>query len=275
MTARLDTTFSALRARGEGGFIPFFMLGDPDAERSQQLIEQGVRAGADMLELGLPFSDPPGDGPVVQAAGVRALAAGTTTARALAIVRAVSARYDVPISLLCYYNVVLQYGTDTFYRDAAAAGVDAVLVADVPLEESDPVVEAARRHGVAPVFMVSMLTSDARMERVAARAGGYLYAVAHVGVTGERDRMAAGVQDVVTRCRRYSALPVLAGFGLSTPDHVRQAIAAGADGAICGSALVRHMTEGGAPHDEALGRVDTFVRTMKSATKGAMKDATR
>ena len=270
MTAtRLTSTLQRLRDRGEGAFIPFLMLGDPTVDRSTALLEQLIAGGADMLELGLPFSDPPGDGPVIQAAGQRALASGMTTAQAFGIIRHIRARHDLPISLLCYYNVVLQYGIDNFYRDAAAAGVDAVLIADLSLEESTPTVTAARQHGVDPVCMVSELTSDARLARIAQVAGGYLYIVAHVGVTGEQSTLTAALEPLLARCRQHSTLPLFVGFGISNPTHVREALGAGADGVICGSAVVRRVAETLNDTNASLPNIRAFTEEMKRATLSA------
>lgn len=255
-----------LRDRGEGAFIPFLMLGDPTADISTALLEQLIAGGADMLELGLPFSDPPGDGPVIQAAGQRALASGMTTAKALDIIRRIRSRHDLPISLLCYYNTVLQYGTDKFYRDAAAAGVDAVLIADLPLEEAMPTVTAARQNGVDPVCMVSELTSDARLAQIAQVAGGYLYIVAHVGVTGEQSTLNVELRALLARCRHHTSLPLLVGFGISTPAHARQALQGGADGVICGSAVVRRVAETLGDVPASLEQARLFTEEMKRAT---------
>ena len=170
-----------------------------------------------------------------------------------------------PISLLCYYNPILQYNVDTFYRDAAASGVDAVLIADLSLEESPTVVTSARRHGIHPVFMVSELTSDTRLARISAVAEGYIYAVAHIGVTGEQSAVAPGLQHMLSRCRQQTSLPILAGFGISTPTHARQAIEAGADGVICGSAIVRRIAQYREQPDVCLTDIRMFATTMKKA----------
>jgi tryptophan synthase alpha chain len=265
---RLASTFTRLRNSMEGAFVPFVMLGDPDGEGSLRVIEQLVDAGADMLELGIPFSDPPGDGPIIQAAARRALAAGTTTAGALDLIRRVREYCTLPISVLCYYNLVLQYDVDRFYREAAMAGVDAVLVADVPLEEASILVTHARRHGVHPVFMVSEVTPDSRLARIAAMGDGYVYVVARVGVTGEQKALSVGLRDLLHRIRAHTTLPLLSGFGISTPAHVRQAIAAGADGVICGSAIVRRLTGDVQLFDHVLTDVRLFAIQMKEATWG-------
>jgi tryptophan synthase alpha chain len=239
---RLDQTFRDLRAQGRLGFVPFMVLGDPDYDTSLQILERLCDAGADVLELGIPFSDPPADGPVIQAAGVRALRAGMRVSRCLELVAELHRRRpDVPVSVLTYLNPLEQYGLQRFYRDAAAAGVDGVLVADLPLEEAMPAIEAARAAGVAPVLIASELTPDDRLTRLAALGEGYVYAVARIGITGEQTALASGLAATFARFKAAIPLPIVAGFGLSTPDHLRDVFQAGADGAIVGSALVRRL----------------------------------
>jgi tryptophan synthase alpha chain len=239
---RLDQTFRDLRARGQLAFVPFMVLGDPDYDTSLQILERLCDAGADVLELGIPFSDPPADGPVIQAAGVRALRAGMRVSRCLELVAELHRRRpDVPVSLLTYLNPLEQYGLQRFYRDAAAAGVDGVLVADLPLEEAMPAIEAAREAGVAPVLIASELTPDDRLTLLAALGEGYVYAVARIGITGEQTDLASGLAATFARFKASISLPIVAGFGLSTPDHLRDVFLAGADGAIVGSALVRRL----------------------------------
>jgi tryptophan synthase alpha chain len=264
---RITKTVRALNARGEGAFMPFLVIGDPTVEISLQLTGALVDAGADILEFGFAFSDPPADGPVIQAADERALAAGITPPKAFAFLDEVKRRWDKPVALLLYYNLLYQYGLDAFYARCAAAGVDAVLVADVPLEESGPLVEAAGRHGVAPVFIASELTSDARLAAVAEPAEGYLYAVARLGTTGEQREVDPKLAGTLARFKAGVALPVLAGFGISTPDHVRAVLAAGADGAIVGSALVRHIATHLDDSESMITAVREHARALKNATR--------
>jgi len=264
---RIRATIAELRARDELAFVPFVVIGDPDLDTSLALIEVLVDAGADALELGLPFSDPPADGPVVQAADLRALAAGTTPPLAMALLDEVRQRWDIPVSLLIYYNIVLQYGLEAFYQRAAGAGVDAILIADVPLEESAPMVTAARAHGVAPVFIASELSTVARLASLAEVADGYIYTVARVGITGEQRRIGGGLKATVERLRRVTDLPALVGFGISTPAHVKAVREAGADGVICGSAIIRRVAENLHDRPAMLGRVGAFAAAMKAATR--------
>ncbi len=263
---RITQTIRACRARGEGAFMPFMVIGDPDMETGLVLADSLVAAGADILEFGFPFSDPPADGPVIQAADVRALSAGTTPAKAFVFLDEVRRRHDVPVALLMYFNLILQYGVEAFYLRAAHAGVDAVLVADVPVEASDGLVEAARAAGVAPVFIASRLTSDDRLRQVAQRAEGYLYAVAHVGTTGEQTQLDSTLGSTLRRLSEAVDLPVLAGFGISTPDHVQAVLRAGADGVICGSALVRHIQDNLGDPGAMTRAVHRHARALKEAT---------
>ncbi len=267
---RIHTLVEQLRARDELAFVPFIVLGDPDLETSLLLVEALVEAGADALELGLPFSDPPADGSVVQAADLRALAAGTTPPAAMALLDEVKRRWNIPVSLLIYYNLALQYGLDDFYKRAAEAGVDAILIADVPLEESAPVVTAARAHGVAPVFIASELSSPARLARLAEVAEGYFYTVARVGITGVQRDVGGALEATLTRLRQATDLPALVGFGISTPAHVRAVRAAGGDGVICGSAIVRRIAENLADRPAMVDSVRSFAKDMKAATKPAI-----
>ncbi len=233
--SRLSDRLSTLKAAGEGAFVPFLVIGDPDLPTSQSLVD-ALEPHADILEFGLAFSDPPADGPVIQAADKRALTAGVTTEDAFRFLAAVRARTEVPIALLIYYNLILNQGVDRFYARAAEAGVDAILVADLPIEEADEALAAADRHGIAPVFIVSELTTRARLTAIAARSRGYLYLVARLGVTGERTAGPdhPGLAATISQIREATDLPILAGFGLSLPEHVRAVRAAGADGAILG-----------------------------------------
>ncbi len=246
MTRLLERRLAELRAEQKLAFVPFLVVGDPSPEGFLAYVDTLVAAGADALELGLPYSDPPADGPVIQAADQRALAANVTPASALDLIAGARARHpSVPASLLVYHNLVLQAGVGPFYARARAAGVDAVLVADVPLELSGPLVAAARAHDVAPVFLASAVTTDARARRLAEVAEGYIYAAARVGVTGAKETLDGGpLTALVDRLRQARiGLPVLAGFGLSTPAHVAAARSAGADGVIVGSALVAAAAE--------------------------------
>ncbi|HEV7659836.1 MAG TPA: tryptophan synthase subunit alpha [Allosphingosinicella sp.] len=237
--------YQAMFAKGEGVFGAFVMLGDPGLDASAGILDALVAAGADMIEVGIPFSDPIADGPVIQAAAVRALAAGATPAGCFAVLAAFRARHPaVPVGILTYANLVLARGRDDFYRRAAAAGVDSVLVADVPLLEAAPFAAAARAHGVEPVLIAAANTPPERLAGIARLGGGYTYCVARAGVTGADEAVRFDHEAMLAALREAGAPPAIFGFGISRPAHVRAALAAGAAGVICGSAIVSLVAAG-------------------------------
>jgi tryptophan synthase alpha chain len=249
------TRYAPLFARNEGAFGAFIMLGDPLAPPLDALIE----AGADMLELGIPFSDPVADGLVIQAAAVRALAAGVTPADCFAALAGFRERHSaVPVGLLTYANLVVARGMGAFYAAAAAAGVDSVLVADVPMIEATPFIDAARAARVAPVLIAAPNTPPARLARIAGAGEGYTYCVARAGVTGAGEEARFDHEEMLAALREAGAPPPVFGFGISTPAHVRAALAAGAAGVISGSAIVERSAAGG--------DVAALVRALKAAT---------
>lgn len=225
-------------------FIPFTVLGDPDKETSAKILDTLVENGADALELGFPFSDPPADGPVIQAADTRALKAGIRTDDCFDLLKNIRSKTDLPIGLLMYYNLIFQRGTDRFYADCAEAGVNSVLVADLPLEHADDILPHAKRHGIAPVFVVSEITSIDRLKAISKIADGYLYVVSYVGITGVEnsvleDRLSATIKQI----RQYTDLPLCVGFGINTPAQVKAVVQAGADGVIVGSRIVKEIPD--------------------------------
>lgn len=252
---RYETMF----ARNQGVFGAFVMLGDPDLETSASILDQLVEGGADMIEVGIPFSDPVADGPVIQAAAVRALARGVRTADCFALIRAFRDRHpDVPVGILTYANLVLARGRDAFYQAAAAAGADSVLVADVPLMEAEPYAASARAAGIAPVLIAAANTPAERLARIAALGEGYTYCVARSGVTGADARVRFDHEAMLAALREAGAPPPVFGFGISRPEHVRAALDAGAAGVISGSAIVDLIARGEP--------VRGFVEAMKAAT---------
>jgi tryptophan synthase alpha chain len=256
---RYGPMFERLRRRREGGLGAFVMLGDPDPATSAGILDALVEGGADMLEVGIPFSDPVADGPVIQAAAVRALAAGTRTADCFRLLGEFRTRHpDVPVGILTYANLVMARGREAFYRAAAEAGVDSVLVADVPLIEADPFLEAARSVGVAPVLIAAPNTPRERLERIAAEGEGYTYCVARAGVTGA-DTKVRFPGEVIAALQAAGAPPPVLGFGISGPEQVRLALQAGAAGVISGSAIVERVARGEDVRD--------FVAELKSATR--------
>ncbi|HEY0012667.1 MAG TPA: tryptophan synthase subunit alpha [Allosphingosinicella sp.] len=261
--SRYHQMFSRLEAAGEGAFGAFVMLGDPGLEESAAILDALVEGGADMLEVGIPFSDPIADGPVIQAAADRALAAGVTPAACFRLLAHFRARHpDVPVGILTYANLVLARGRDAFYRAAAQAGVDSVLVADVPVFEAPPFVDAARTNGVAPVLIAAQNTPDGTLRRVATLGEGYTYCVARSGVTGVGEEVSFDHRDMLNTLAQNLAPPPVFGFGISKPEHVHAALDAGAAGVISGSAIVRLIAE----KKGDLGALRTFVAAMKSGT---------
>jgi tryptophan synthase alpha chain len=256
--------------KGRGVFVPFFMLGDPDPETSLALMQAAVASGAHALELGIPFSDPVADGPVVQAAAERALAAGTRTSSALALVAQFREQNpEIPVGLLVYANLVFGPGIDTFYARAAKAGVDSILIADVPVSEGAPFVAAAKASGVAPVFIAPSDANEDTLRGVAQSSQGYTYCLARSGVTGVNagsDELTLAHGELFATLAKFGAPPPLLGFGIARPEHVCAAIAAGAAGAISGSAVAQRIAKNLGNRAEMLREVSAFITEMCAAT---------
>ncbi len=260
--SRIDATFARLRAERRGGLITYVTAGDPDRDTSVQILIALARAGADILEVGVPFSDPLADGPVIQRASERALAAGMTLRGALDVVSAVRAVVDTPIVLFTYLNPVVRMAPDGFAGAAKDAGVDGVLILDYPLEEAEPFRAPMIRAGLDPIFLISPTTSDDRIARSSEQGRGFLYVISRLGVTGMRDQLDGDVSGLVARVKARSRLPVALGFGISRPDQVAQACES-ADAAVVGSALVNLIAEHG-PSGQAAERAGEYVRWLKS-----------
>jgi tryptophan synthase alpha chain len=246
-------------------FIGFAVAGDPDPQTSLRVANTLVDAGVDILELGMPFSDPVADGPVIQRADQRALAAGTTPDEVFAIARAIRADREVPLVLLTYFNLVLNRGIGKFYLDARDAGIDAILIVDMPVEESDEVWEAARATGIAPIFLVAPTTSAVRQDAIIARASGFLYLVSVRGVTGVRDRVTEEAVALIRCVRSRTTLPLAVGFGISAPEHAAACCEAGADAVIVGSAIVDliecHLDD----EEGMMAALSAYITTMRAA----------
>jgi tryptophan synthase alpha chain len=263
-SSRYDAMFAELAEKGEGAFGAFVMLGDPDLETSAAMLDALVEGGADTLEVGIPFSDPIADGPVIQAAAVRALAQGMTTADCFALLGRFRARHpDVPVGILTYANLVVARGREAFYRAAAEVGVDSVLVADVPSFEAAPYLAAARAEGIAPVLIAASNTPADTLGTIAQAGEGYTYCVARAGVTGA-DAEVAFDNALLRKLGEAGAPPPVFGFGISRPEHVRAALGAGAAGVISGSAIV--ALAAAHPGGEAAA-VRGFAGEMKAATR--------
>ena len=239
---RISTTFKQLRRDNAKALIPFITAGDPDLATTEALIPLLAAAGADIIELGVPFSDPMADGPTIQKASERALAAGTTLARILATVKSARQRTQVPIVLMGYFNPLLQYGLERFAIDAVAAGVDGVLIVDLPPEEAGELRRICRRTGLQLIFLVTPTSDQERIDRIAAQGMGYLYYVSVTGVTGARTSLADSLSERLQAVKSRTSLPVVVGFGIATPEQAATA-GANADGVVVGSALVKLFEE--------------------------------
>jgi len=255
---RISDRLARLRARGRKAFVGFVTAGDPSLDRTVEIAQAMDEAGVDVLELGVPFSDPLADGPVIQRSSERALRQGTRLGDVLDVVRRIRSRCDLPLLLFSYFNPLLRHGLDALARDATAAGVDGVLVTDLPPEEADGWLAAARGAGLDTVFMAAPTSPEPRLRRVAAASRGFVYAVSRTGVTGERDVISEDAAPLVRRLKALTGEPIVLGFGLSRPEQVRTA-AEVADGVVVGSALVRFLEE----HPQ--GDVAGHVRWLKSA----------
>ena len=267
--SRFETTFAQLSAKNEGAFVPFVTLCDPTFERSFDIICTLVDNGADALELGFPFSDPLLDGPVIQAANNRALNAGHSTEDSFKLLENVRSKYpEIPISLLLCANLIFAKGLDNFYQRCAKVGVDAVLVADIPLLAKDDYVAEAKRHNVQPVFICPPNADEKTVQGVAQSSEGYTYLVSRAGVTSaENQSHAANLDSLVEQLKANNAPPILQGFGIAQPAQVKEALQLGAAGAISGSATVKIIERNLDNHAQCLNELGEFVRKMKAATK--------
>ncbi len=264
--SRIDDVFTRLRHARETGLVTYVTAGDPDLEASAEILLALDRAGADILELGVPFSDPLADGPVIQRASERALAAGTTLARAIDLVGRVRGRVRAPIVLFSYANPLYRMGLPQFAERAARAGVDGVLVLDVPPEEGADLRAEVSAVGLDTIHLVSPTTSDDRIRMMADRGSGFLYAISRLGVTGARVSLASGVAGLVARIRAITTRPVAVGFGISTPEHVAE-VGQWADAAVVGSALVQEIASAG-PLPGLVDRVEAYVRWLRGGPGG-------
>ena len=261
--SRLADTFSRIKAEGNGpGLVTYVTAGDPDLHRNGGILRALDRSGADVLEVGVPFSDPLADGPVIQRATERALASGTTLRGVLGLIGGLRDQLRAPIVIFSYANPILRLGAERFADQARDAGVDGVLVLDLPIEEADEFRSLLASRGIDTILLLSPTTTDERLRRAATLGSGFLYAISRLGVTGARDAVADGAEEMVRRIRATSSLPVALGFGISKPEHVRE-VGRWADAAVVGSALVNVIAEAGAS-DDLNTRVEEYVRWLKS-----------
>jgi tryptophan synthase alpha chain len=279
MTTRIDRRFAALKKEGRAALVTFTMAGDPDQATSLAVLKALPQAGADVIELGMPFTDPMADGPAIQAAGLRALKAGANVKQTLAIVREFRAGDDAtPIVLMGYYNPIYVYGVDRFLADAKAAGVDGLIVVDLPPEEDTELCLPALKAGVNFIRLTTPTTDDKRLPTVLANASGFVYYVSITGITGSAAPDPGKVSGAVARIRRYTKLPVCVGFGVRTAEQAR-AIAESADGVVVGSALVDalHKSLGGEgkPAAATVPAVADLVRALAEGVRGARRAAAK
>ena len=265
---RYTRLFNELRKRKEKALIPFVVVGDPDYNTSVSIIKTLIDSGADILELGLPFSDPIADGPTIQGADIRALNKKISTDRIFSLIKQVRKHNnEMPIGLLVYANLILQRGISKFYADSAKAGIDSILVADLPIEEADDYIKAARKHKVDTVFIVSPLTSNERLKKIIKKTRGFVYVVSRLGVTGARADLQEGTLKLLKRIRPRTKLPLCVGFGISKPEHVKAICKAGANGAIVGSAVVKIIESNLRNKKAMLKKIEDYITIMKDGTK--------
>jgi tryptophan synthase alpha chain len=265
--SRIADTFARLRQRNQPGLVTYTTAGDPDLTRTAEILRALDRAGADILEVGVPFSDPLADGPVIQRATERALAAGGNLRETLRVVAAVRGDVAAPIVIFSYANPIVRMGVEAFAAAAAAAGVDGVLVLDLPVEEAGGFRRVMGAAGVDTIFLLSPTTTDERIQQAAELGQGFLYCISRLGVTGARETVSADAHDLIDRIRRHTALPVAIGFGLSRPEHVAE-VGAYADAAVVGSALVA-LIAGASGSTRLIDDVTDYVGGLKRACEGA------
>jgi tryptophan synthase alpha chain len=257
--------FSELGEQKRAALIPFFVIGDPDLDTSLALVKTAIDAGADVLELGIPFSDPIADGPTIQKADIRATRSGMTVQKGLEFIRKVKDHKDIPIGLLMYYNLVYQYGTEKFFKDFRRAGANSVLVADLSIDDADEIVDPAVSAGLDTVFMVTPNTEPERMKLIASRTTGFIYTVSVLGVTGIREKLSDVVEELIGRLKKLTGVPICVGFGISTAEHAATIASAGADGIIIGSKIVGLIESNLGNREKMLAEISTLLGEVKSA----------
>jgi tryptophan synthase alpha chain len=265
---RYKKTFNKLKREKEKALVPFVVVGDPNYKTSLEIVKTIINAGADILELGFVFSEPIADGPTIQTAGIRALKSGVNTDKNFNFITQIRKfNNEIPIGILIYANLIYQRGINKFYKDAVQAGIDSILVADLPIEEASPYIKAARKNNINTIFIVSPLTSNERLGEITKKTKGFVYVVSRLGVTGARHDLQEGTLELLKRIRPRTKLPLCVGFGISKPEHVESVLKAGADGAIVGSALVKIIENHLNSMPAMLNKIDLFVKNLKKATK--------
>ncbi len=246
--SRIESTFSGLKERSRKGFIPFVTAGDPDISVSKEIVLDLAAAGADIIELGVPFSDPMADGPIIQDSSMRALAKGVDLQQIITMVGEVRKTCEVPIVLFSYLNPLLAYGFEKLAEECAAVDIDGILVTDAVDEEANELASILRNHKIDLISLVAPTSTDERLASIAAHAGGFIYAVARTGVTGESSEISSDARDLVARMRRFTRLPIAVGFGISTPEQIKE-VWRYADAAVVGSAIVKKIANHSSDRD--------------------------
>ncbi len=260
--SRIKNAFNRLRKKNETALIPYIMAGDPNLEVTKRLIHEMDQAGADIIELGAPFSDPLADGPTIQKAAIRSLKNHTSIADVLGLVADIRKVSNIPLILMTYYNLIFKYGEERFVRDAAAAGLDGIILPDLPPEEAGTLIPPAKKAGLDTIFLLAPTSTDERIKLVSKVSQGFIYYVSLTGVTGARAGVQDSVRDSLRKIKQVSDKPVAVGFGISTPDQAAQVAGWGADGVIVGSALVKVIEEhAGSP--ELIPKAAAFVKALK------------
>lgn len=259
--------FEKSKNNDDGIFIPFIVAGDPDYKTSLEIAKTFVDNGADALEIGFPFSDPVADGPSVQNADIRAFDGGMTIAKCFEFLKELREYTDKPFGLLLYYNLVYKHGIDEFYKKLSEVGVNAVLIADLPPEEADDAIKAANNHDLEQIFIVSQATSNERLKDITKIVGGFIYIASVMGTTGARGEVEHNTTELIKRIRSHTDIPLCVGFGISKPEHVKEVLDAGADGAIVGSALINIIADNLENEDVMFAEIADYITLMKDATK--------
>ena len=259
--------FNELKIKDEGSFVPFIVAGDPDFETSIEIVKKFVESGADALEIGFPFSDPVADGPSVQSADLRSLKSGMTTDRCFEFISKIREFTSIPIGLLVYYNLIYTRGVENFYKNASQVGVTGILAADLPPEEAESAVKMAEKYNIDQIFMVAQTTGNDRIDKIVKLGSGFLYVVAVMGVTGTRSDINTSTVELIKRVKSRTDLPLIVGFGISKPEHVKYVIKSGSDGAIVASAIINITTKNINNMDKAIKEIGEFCIELKKSTK--------
>ncbi|MDG5813580.1 tryptophan synthase subunit alpha [Chitinispirillales bacterium ANBcel5] len=264
---RYQEVFNTLKKRGEIAFIPFAVAGDPDIETSRKVLMSYIKGGADILEIGFPFSDPVADGPVNQRGAQRAIANGLNYQTFFSMIKGLRQETDIPIGLLLYANSLYYLGYEEFCHQASEAGIDSILVADMPPEESDELRKYLKKYSIGCVYIISELTPPERISYICKHIDSFVYVVSRLGATGVDSPVNESIGELISRIKKYTDKPLAVGFGISRPEHVEKIVESGADGAIVGSALVKIIESASGEGTDPSFDLQTQVRAFKNATK--------